>query len=96
MKVVSEDERKVVDGKEYYLVVKPDCQSSDGKNLCEILDALHIASHFTTDDCPCSGEFTHSRIASHQLYTGPIPLGLPSNLYKLEYLESLTSDELDD
>lgn len=96
MEVVSEDEREVIDGKEYYLVVKPDWRSSDGENLCEILGALHMASHFTADDRPRPGRFTHPRTASHQLYMGPAPSGLPSNLYKSEYLESLTPDELDD
>ena len=50
MEVVSEDEREVVDGKEYYLLVKPDWRSSDGENLHNILDALHMASDFTADD----------------------------------------------
>ena len=96
MEVVSEDEREVVDGKEYYLLVKPDWRSSDGENLCGILDALHMASHFTADDRPRPGRFAHPRTAFHRLYKGPAPSGLPSNLYKSEYLESLTSDELDD
>jgi len=96
MEVVSEDEREVVEGKEHYLVVKPDWRSSDGENLCEILDALHMASHFTVDDRPRPGRFSHLRTASNRLYTGPAPPGLPSNLYKSEYVESLTPEEVDD
>ena len=96
MDVVSEDEREVVEGKEHYLVVKPDWRSSDGKGLCEILDALHMASHFTVDDRTHPGQFSRSRTAFNRLYMGPAPPGLPSNLYKSEYLEGLTPDELDD
>ena len=96
MDVVSEDEREVVEGEEHYLVVKPDWRSSDSKNLCDVLDALHRASHFTSDDRPRPGRFAHPRTASHRLYMGPAPPGLPSNLYKSEYLESLTPDKLDD
>jgi hypothetical protein len=96
MEVVSDDEREVVDGEEHYLVVKPDWRSSDGTNLCEILDALHMASHFTADDRPRPGRFSHPRTASRRLYMGPAPPRLPSNLYKLEYLESLTPDQLEE
>ena len=32
------------------LVVRLDWHSSGGDNLCKILDALHMASHFMTDD----------------------------------------------
>ncbi len=53
--VVSEDEREVVDEQEHYLVVQLQWRTSDGDSLCEILDALHMASHFTMDDQPRPG-----------------------------------------
>lgn len=96
VEVVSEDEREMVERKEHYLVVKPDWRSSDAENLYQVLDALHMASHFTADDRPRPGRFSHPRTSSRRLYTGPAPPGLPSNLYKRAYLESLTPDELED
>lgn len=95
MEVVSEDEREVLEGDEHYLVIRLDWRSPGGDNLCKILDALHMASHFTADDRPCPGRFSHPRTPSHKLYTEFAPPGLPSNLYKQEYLECLTPDELD-
>ena len=95
MEVVSEDEREMLDGNEHYLVIRLDWRSPGGDNLCKILDALHMASHFTADDRPCPGQFSHPRTPSRRLYMEFAPPGLPSNLYKPEYLEGLTPDELD-
>jgi len=92
--VVSEDEREVVNDQGHYLVVRLDWRSSDGNAMCEILDALHMASHFTTLDRPRPGRFNHPRTHSNRLYTGTAPPALPANLYKPEYLSSLTPDEL--
>jgi hypothetical protein len=94
VEVVSEDEREVVNEEGHYLVVRLDWRSSDGNAMCEILDALHMASHFTTCDRPCPGRFNHPRTHSNRLYAGTAPPALPANLYKHEYLSNLTADEL--
>src|SRR5260221_6181817 len=94
--VVSEDEREVVNGQEHFLVVELNWRSSDVKSMCEILDALHMSTHFTANDEPRPGRFNHPRTQSNRAYTPSAPPALPANLYNPEYLSGLGPDELEE
>jgi hypothetical protein len=94
--VVSEDEREVVNEQEHFLVVELEWRSSDANSMCEILDALHMASHFTANDQSRPGRFSHPRTRSNRVYTASAPPALPTNLYNPEYLSGLNPDELEE
>jgi len=93
MDAVSEDERETVDGEEYYFIVQQDWRSTEADDLYEILDALHMSTHFSANDRPHSGRFSHIRKSSNRMFEGPAPECLPSNFYKSEYLSGLSEDQ---